>query len=64
MIPFAVAFMTVVHLLFLHQTGSSNPLGISLFYTKVSFNPFFIFKDFIGIMIIITLFLLLILNDP
>jgi len=38
----------MVHLLFLHQSGSSNPLGLRLNKDKIPFHPYFSFKDLIG----------------
>jgi len=58
-LPLIIAFFVVIHLLFLHQTGSNNPLGISRNTDKVSFHPYFSNKDLVGF-IFITLGLLLI----
>jgi ubiquinol-cytochrome c reductase cytochrome b subunit len=48
-----VAALTLIHLLFLHQTGSNNPIGVSSNYDKISFHPFFTFKDTFGFIILI-----------
>ena len=70
LLPFIVIGATIVHLLFLHQTGSNNPLGINRNRDKIPFHPYFSFKDIFGfIIIIIFLFLLTIiapykLGDP
>lgn len=62
LLPFIVIAATIVHLLFLHQTGSNNPLGINRNRDKIPFHPYFSFKDIFGfILIIIFLFLLTIL---
>merc|ERR550517_2397846 len=47
--------MTIVHLLFLHQTGSNNPLGINRNFDKISFHPYFSSKDLFGFFTIILL---------
>jgi len=44
LLPFIIA-----GLLFLHQTGSNNPLGINSNFNKISFHPFYTTKDLIGI---------------
>lgn len=68
--PFIVLAITIIHLLFLHQTGSNNPLGINRNYDKIPFHPYFSFKDLFGfIILIIFLFILTIyrpygLGDP
>jgi ubiquinol-cytochrome c reductase cytochrome b subunit len=43
-----------MHLIVLHDTaGSSNPLGISGNYDRITFAPYFLFKDLITIFIFI-----------
>nr|QOC68830.1 cytochrome b [Siniperca scherzeri]QPD95939.1 cytochrome b [Siniperca scherzeri] len=46
--PFIIAAATVIHLLFLHETGSNNPLGLNSEADKVSFHPYFLYKDLVG----------------
>lgn len=58
--PFIIVAFTIIHLLFLHQTGSNNPLGINRNFDKIPFHPFFSFKDLFGF--IVLLFLLTFLN--
>ena len=62
--PFIVAGLTIIHLLFLHQTGSNNPLGINRNIDKIPFHPYFSFKDIFGFIIIIALLILLTLISP
>nr|YP_010249786.1 cytochrome b [Rheocricotopus villiculus]QTT60917.1 cytochrome b [Rheocricotopus villiculus] len=70
LLPFIVMAATMIHLLFLHQTGSNNPLGINSNSDKIPFHPYFSFKDIFGfIMMIMLLFMLTImapykLGDP
>lgn len=62
LLPFLVIATTIIHLLFLHQTGSNNPLGLNRNRDKIPFHPYFSFKDIFGfILIIIILFILTIL---
>lgn len=51
--PFIVAAFTIIHLLFLHQTGSNNPLGINRNTDKIPFHPYFSFKDIFGFIILL-----------
>nr|YP_025948.1 cytochrome b [Ophiura luetkenii]AAO65640.1 cytochrome b [Ophiura luetkenii] len=51
--PFILAFLSILHLLFLHETGSNNPLGIPSDYDKVSFHTYFSSKDLVGFTIFI-----------
>nr|YP_010692663.1 cytochrome b [Notobitus meleagris]WBV80538.1 cytochrome b [Notobitus meleagris] len=64
LLPFIITAMVMLHLLFLHQTGSNNPLGINSNYDKVPFHPFFSIKDLMGMTITLTMFSLLILLEP
>nr|YP_010265781.1 cytochrome b [Coquillettidia nigricans]UIS24535.1 cytochrome b [Coquillettidia nigricans] len=47
-LPFIILAFTMIHLLFLHQTGSNNPLGLNSNIDKIPFYPYFIYKDLIG----------------
>jgi ubiquinol-cytochrome c reductase cytochrome b subunit len=62
--PFIVAALTIIHLLFLHQTGSNNPLGINRNSDKIPFHPYFSFKDIFGFVIILIFLTLLTLIAP
>nr|QEH58850.1 cytochrome b [Caroperla siveci] len=63
-LPFIVAAMVMVHLLFLHQTGSNNPLGINSDSDKIPFHPYFSFKDIVGFLVLIMLLTVLTLLEP
>nr|QIA59070.1 cytochrome b [Neurigona sp. PH-2020] len=63
-LPFIVAALTMVHLLFLHQTGSNNPLGINSNMDKIPFHPYFSFKDIVGFMIMLMSLITLTLMNP
>nr|QQP21731.1 cytochrome b [Strongylogaster xanthocera] len=63
-IPFIILAMTIIHLLFLHNTGSSNPLGTNSNLDKIPFHPYFTFKDIMGFMIMLMMLTLLVLISP
>nr|YP_010621185.1 cytochrome b [Sargus mactans]WBF90464.1 cytochrome b [Sargus mactans] len=63
-LPFIVAAMTMIHLLFLHQTGSNNPLGVNSNIDKIPFHPYFTYKDIVGFIIMLMILTLLTLIDP
>ena len=63
-LPFALLGLTVAHLLFLHQTGSNNPLGINRNYFKVPFHPYYTFKDILGFVVALAGLVLLSLVRP
>nr|YP_009363200.1 cytochrome b [Paragabara curvicornuta]AMX21665.1 cytochrome b [Paragabara curvicornuta] len=64
LLPFIIMMMTMIHLLFLHQTGSNNPLGLNSNYDKIPFHPFFTMKDLLGAMILLFILILLTLTNP
>nr|YP_009144440.1 cytochrome b [Zeugodacus scutellatus]YP_009179020.1 cytochrome b [Zeugodacus diaphorus]YP_009867070.1 cytochrome b [Zeugodacus proprediaphora]YP_010310507.1 cytochrome b [Zeugodacus scutellaris]YP_010508527.1 cytochrome b [Zeugodacus mukiae]AKJ52215.1 cytochrome b [Zeugodacus scutellatus]ALJ93699.1 cytochrome b [Zeugodacus diaphorus]AMB36294.1 cytochrome b [Zeugodacus scutellatus]ATG87353.1 cytochrome b [Zeugodacus scutellatus]QKG04019.1 cytochrome b [Zeugodacus proprediaphora] len=63
-LPFIVLAMTLIHLLFLHQTGSNNPIGLNSNIDKIPFHPYFSFKDIVGFIVMIAALLLLTLINP
>nr|YP_009501877.1 cytochrome b [Aacanthocnema dobsoni]AWU48795.1 cytochrome b [Aacanthocnema dobsoni] len=70
MMPFLLAGMILIHLILLHESGSSNPIGMPMNNDKIPFYPYFLIKDMLGYMLFFVLFMLLILfmpyflNDP
>nr|WOR80990.1 cytochrome b [Allanaspides hickmani] len=62
--PFIIAALALIHILFLHQTGSNNPLGILFQSDKISFHPYFSFKDIAGFFIFFICLTLLSLLAP
>lgn len=64
LLPFAIAGLVVLHLLFLHETGSNNPLGLNRDGEKVPFHSYYSFKDLVGFLIMLFLLALLVLFSP
>ena len=62
--PFVLAFLRILHLLFLHETGSKNPLGIPSDYDKVTFHTYFTSKDLVGFILFIIFLRILALLFP
>nr|YP_009175614.1 cytochrome b [Maccullochella ikei]ALH16602.1 cytochrome b [Maccullochella ikei]ALH16615.1 cytochrome b [Maccullochella ikei]ALH16628.1 cytochrome b [Maccullochella ikei] len=68
--PFIITAMTLIHLLFLHETGGNNPLGLNSDSDKIPFHPYFSYKDLLGFAILLTtisslaLFLPNLMGDP
>ncbi|NXF41970.1 CYB protein, partial [Nyctibius bracteatus] len=50
---------TLVHLTFLHESGSNNPLGIVSNCDKIPFHPYFSLKDILGFIAILALLITL-----
>nr|AAX09420.1 cytochrome b [Loxodonta cyclotis]AAX09491.1 cytochrome b [Loxodonta africana]AAX09453.1 cytochrome b [Loxodonta cyclotis]AAX09461.1 cytochrome b [Loxodonta cyclotis]AAX09498.1 cytochrome b [Loxodonta cyclotis] len=63
-LPFTMTALAGVHLTFLHETGSNNPLGLTSDSDKIPFHPYYTIKDFLGLLILILLLLLLALLSP
>nr|YP_008593191.1 cytochrome b [Johnius belangerii]AGU46546.1 cytochrome b [Johnius belangerii]QBI38020.1 cytochrome b [Johnius sp. n. BL-2019] len=53
LLPFVVAAVTLLHLIFLHETGSNNPLGLSSDADKIPFHPYFTYKDLVGFAVLL-----------
>nr|AJQ17787.1 cytochrome b [Osteobrama feae] len=63
-LPFILAAMTILHLLFLHETGSNNPAGLNSDADKIPFHPYYSFKDLLGFVIMLLALTLLALFSP
>nr|YP_009368346.1 cytochrome b [Gallinago stenura]ARK36840.1 cytochrome b [Gallinago stenura]ASS30596.1 cytochrome b [Gallinago stenura] len=64
LLPFIIAGLTIIHLTFLHETGSNNPLGIVSNCDKIPFHPYFSLKDILGFIIMFLPLLTLALFSP
>nr|AAX14589.1 cytochrome b [Parosphromenus ornaticauda] len=64
LLPFIIAAATVVHLLFLHETGSNNPTGLTSKVDKIPFHPFFSYKDLLGFAMLLLALISLSLFTP
>nr|QMX76610.1 cytochrome b [Nannospalax leucodon montanosyrmiensis]QMX76614.1 cytochrome b [Nannospalax leucodon montanosyrmiensis]QMX76615.1 cytochrome b [Nannospalax leucodon montanosyrmiensis] len=63
-LPFIITALVLVHLLFLHETGSNNPSGLDSNADKIPFHPYFTIKDIMGILILMMVLMLLVLFYP
>nr|AFE61928.1 cytochrome b [Plagiodontia aedium] len=69
-LPFVITAMVMIHLLFLHETGSNNPSGLNSDSDKIPFHPYYTIKDILGLLMMIlilcmlTLFMPDLLGDP
>nr|AUW60842.1 cytochrome b [Poephila personata personata]QUU43636.1 cytochrome b [Poephila personata personata] len=64
LLPFVIAGLTLVHLTFLHETGSNNPLGIPSDCDKIPFHPYYTTKDILGFALMFSLLASLALFSP
>nr|YP_010701728.1 cytochrome b [Helophilus pendulus]WCJ53289.1 cytochrome b [Helophilus pendulus] len=63
-LPFIVLAFVMIHLLFLHQTGSNNPIGLNSNLDKIPFHPYFSYKDVVGFIILLMSLTMLTLWNP
>nr|UZZ44232.1 cytochrome b [Orthotrichia sp. XG-2021] len=64
LMPFVLLMMTMIHLVFLHMTGSNNPLMNNNNLDKIPFFPYFLMKDLLGYIIFFFILNMLILMIP
>nr|ACL52296.1 cytochrome b [Melozone albicollis] len=64
LLPFLIVGLTLVHLTFLHETGSNNPLGIPSDCDKIPFHPYYTIKDILGFVLMLSLLVALALFSP
>nr|YP_448841.1 cytochrome b [Indotestudo elongata]AAY62458.1 cytochrome b [Indotestudo elongata] len=64
LLPFTIIGLVIVHLLFLHETGSNNPTGLNSNTDKIPFHPYFSYKDLLGLILMLTTLLTLTLFSP
>lgn len=62
--PFIIAAVVFFHLVFLHDSGSSNPLGVNAINDKLPFHPYFSLKDLALLAFLFISFSLAITWDP
>nr|AHY87905.1 cytochrome b [Eudynamys scolopaceus]UKP90063.1 cytochrome b [Eudynamys scolopaceus] len=64
LLPFMIAGLTMIHLTFLHESGSNNPLGLLSNCDKIPFHPYFSMKDLMGFITMLMLLTTLALFSP
>nr|YP_010977217.1 cytochrome b [Siboglinum plumosum]WNZ34617.1 cytochrome b [Siboglinum plumosum] len=50
-LPFFILALVMIHLLFLHQSGSNNPLGLNSNSDKIPFHIYYSLKDILGFLL-------------
>jgi quinol-cytochrome oxidoreductase complex cytochrome b subunit len=63
LLPFLISALAIIHLLFLHNIGSNNPLIVKS-YDNISLYPYFIIKDIFFFIIYLIIFSYFILLNP
>lgn len=63
LMPFILVGLVLIHLLYLHERGSNNPLGLKI-VEKVKFSPYYTSKDLFGGFVIFYFFVFFVLLFP
>ena len=65
LMPFVLAVLVLLHLISLHdRAGSGNPLGVGSNHDRLTFSPYYTFKDLITIFILIYILSLFVCFAP
>lgn len=62
--PFIILFLVILHLFFLHETGSGNPIGLGINSDKVIFHPYFSVKDIYGLFLFLIFYIFICFSFP
>nr|BDQ44089.1 cytochrome b [Amynthas yunoshimensis] len=63
-LPLIIIGATVLHIMFLHQTGSNNPIGVNADSERIPFHSYYSIKDALGYVLTITGLSCLVLFEP
>nr|YP_010272279.1 cytochrome b [Gigantopelta aegis]UFK31938.1 cytochrome b [Gigantopelta aegis]UKE79906.1 cytochrome b [Gigantopelta aegis] len=64
LLPFVIIALVMIHFLFLHETGSNNPLGLNSDSTKIPFHSYYSFKDIVGFLFLFLFLILVVMFFP
>ena len=64
LLPFILAALAMLHMITLHQHGSSNPNGITGNVDRVPMHPYFMFKDLVTIFLFFLVLSIIIFYYP
>jgi len=63
-LPFIIAAVVILHIIFLHQTGSNNPLGVECNPDRVPFHTYYSIKDILGYSIALLILIIIVIFEP
>lgn len=63
-LPFVILVVALLHLFFLHEFGSSNPLGVVSKFDNIPLFPYYSLKDFFSIVLVWGVFFYIIFVAP
>nr|YP_009184209.1 cytochrome b [Naesiotus nux]ALO20561.1 cytochrome b [Naesiotus nux] len=53
LLPFLIAVLALIHIILLHEKGSTSPLGDVTGLNKISFHPYYTWKDLVGVLMVL-----------
>lgn len=62
--PFLLFVLVGIHIVFLHDTGSGNPLGVESDAEAIPFHSYYLLKDLVGIFLMLGILVLVSLCNP
>nr|YP_010555855.1 cytochrome b [Marcia hiantina]UYR95087.1 cytochrome b [Marcia hiantina] len=62
--PFLLAGLALVHIILIHESGTSNPLGVDSKGDMIPFHSYYSVKDLVGVVLTLTLFGLFVCLSP
>lgn len=64
LLPIIISALSLIHLIFLHDTGSNNPLGTKRNQEIIKFHPYFTTKDLVGVLLLWLVLGIIVLFNP
>jgi len=64
LLPFVILGLAIIHVVFLHEHGSNNPLGLAFRIDNIPFFPYYIVKDLFGIFCFLMFYALFVFFVP
>lgn len=58
-LPFIIIMFILLHLFFLHEKGSNNPLGLLGDFDRIVFYPYYVYKDIFGLVLFFIFFIMI-----
>lgn len=64
LLPFVIFGLAIIHLIFLHEHGSNNPLGLAFKADSIPFSPYYTLKDVLGVLFFLMIYLAFVFFMP
>nr|QOE56575.1 cytochrome b [Antigona lamellaris] len=62
--PFLLLMLVGIHIMYLHDTGSGNPLGIESWTEAIPFHSYYFLKDLVGIVVMLSFLMFVCFSNP